>query len=122
MSQKISSIPSMGVPSSIAKLLALLEITKPKVVLMLVFTAWVGMVLVPAESFHWPVMIYALIGIGLASASGAALNHLMDERIDAQMARTGKRPLPSGRLSPHEVLLYGYFVGRFWYWIISMAS
>lgn len=104
MSQKISSIPSVGVPSSLTKLLALLEITKPKVVLMLVFTAWVGMVLVPSESFHWPVMIYALIGIGLASASGAALNHLMDERIDAQMVRTGKRPLPSGRLSTHEVL------------------
>jgi len=69
MSQKISSIPSVGVPSSLTKLLALLEITKPKVVLMLVFTAWVGMVLVPSESFHWPVMIYALIGIGLASAS-----------------------------------------------------
>lgn len=89
----------------ITKLQGFLEITKPKVVLLLVFTAWVGMVLVPQGYFDWQKMIFALIGIGLASSSGAALNHLIDERIDAKMSRTGTRPLPSGRLSSREVLV-----------------
>mgnify|MGYP000704478216 CR=1 FL=1 len=66
----------------------LYEITKPKVVFMLVITAIVGMVLAQAG---WPpldLLLVSSIGIGLLSAAAAAMNHIVDQKIDAKMART----------------------------------
>jgi len=75
------------------------ELTKPRVVLLIVFTAIVGMFLsVPG----WPgaaALLYGTLGIGLAASSAAAINHLLDARIDIQMSRTRRRPLPQGRMS-----------------------
>jgi protoheme IX farnesyltransferase len=75
------------------------ELTKPRVVLLIVFTAIVGMFLaVPG----WPglgALLFGTLGIGLAASSAAAINHLLDARIDIQMSRTRRRPLPQGRLS-----------------------
>ena len=83
-----------------------LELTKPKVVLLILFTAWVGMLLaVPT----WPpmdLMFWGLIGIGFSSAAAAAINHWADQKIDAIMKRTQHRPLPSGELSSMKVLLF----------------
>ena len=88
-----------------------LEITKPKVVLLLVFTAMVGMALaVPA----WPPLqeaFFGLLGIGLASASAAAINHVIDQRIDAQMGRTKNRPIPQGHLSTNQCLMFAFALG-----------
>ncbi|CAM5197477.1 protoheme IX farnesyltransferase [Alishewanella longhuensis] len=65
-----------------------LELTKPKVVALLVLTAArVGMVLASDSLASWPLLISATLGIGLLSAAAAALNHVVDQRIDAQMAR-----------------------------------
>jgi len=76
------------------------------VVVLIVFTAVVGMVLsVPG----WPpvsALIFGTIGIGLAASSAAAINHLLDQRIDAVMARTRNRPLPSGQLKAGQVLTF----------------
>jgi len=85
---------------------AYFELCKPKVVYLIVFTAVVGMFLaVPT----WPplnALIAGTLGIGLAAASAAAINHLLDQRIDAVMARTRHRPLPSGLLGERQVLCF----------------
>lgn len=87
------------------------ELCKPNVVFLIVFTAIVGMVLaVPG----WPPLLrcaIATIGIGLAAASAAAINHLIDRRADAVMARTRHRPLPSGYLSIRKVAVFATLLG-----------
>lgn len=83
-----------------------LELTKPKVVALLVLTAWVGMVLASESLAAWPVLIAATLGIGLLSAAAAALNHVVDQRIDAQMARTHSRPIAKGRVSSKNAILF----------------
>ncbi|NNK32220.1 MAG: protoheme IX farnesyltransferase [Xanthomonadales bacterium] len=93
-----------------------LELCKPKVVALIVFTAIVGMALaVPG----WPPLqqfVAGAVGIALAAASAAAINHLLDQRIDAVMARTRGRPLPSGQLTVNQVLTFAFVLGA-----ISMA-
>lgn len=78
------------------------DLTKPKVVLLIAFTALVGMLLsIPAE-VPWQQLLSGLLGISLASAAGAVVNHIVDQRIDAVMQRTRRRPLPSGTMdTPH---------------------
>jgi len=82
------------------------ELCKPRVVYLIVFTAVVGMFLaVPG----WPplsALIAGTLGIGLAASSAAAINHLLDQRIDAVMARTRDRPLPTGQLEIKQVLIF----------------
>jgi protoheme IX farnesyltransferase len=82
------------------------ELCKPRVVYLIVFTAVVGMFLaVPG----WPplnALIAGTLGIALAASSAAAINHLLDQRIDAVMARTRDRPLPSGQLGAQQVLWF----------------
>jgi protoheme IX farnesyltransferase len=88
-----------------------LELCKPRVVVLIVFTAVVGMFLaVPG----WPPLIAFLagtLGIGLAASSAAAINHLLDHRIDAKMARTKRRPLASGKLTETNVLIFAVVLG-----------
>ncbi|MEJ2401032.1 MAG: heme o synthase [Xanthomonadales bacterium] len=88
-----------------------LELCKPKVVLLIVFTAVVGMFLaVPG----WPppvALLAGTVGIALAAASAAAINHLLDQRIDAVMARTRNRPLPQGQLGVNQVLVFAAILG-----------
>jgi protoheme IX farnesyltransferase len=88
-----------------------LELCKPRVVVLIVFTAVVGMFLsVPG----WPPFISLLagtVGIGLAASSAAAVNHLLDHRIDAKMARTKRRPLASGKLTEKNVLVFALSLG-----------
>ena len=88
-----------------------LELTKPRVVALIVFTAIIGMFLaVPG----WPPLresVAGFIGIWLAAASAAAINHLIDQRIDKLMARTAHRPLATGALTPAKVLAFAVFLG-----------
>ncbi len=82
------------------------NLCKPKVVLLIVFTAIVGMLLSTPGALPLDIFLAATIGIGLASASGAALNHWVDQRIDVIMDRTSKRPLPQGELSSQSALVF----------------
>ncbi|MBK8283692.1 MAG: protoheme IX farnesyltransferase [Ahniella sp.] len=86
-------------------------LTKPKVVALIVFTAIVGMLLATPGMPDWRVVVIASIGIWLASSSAAAINHLLDARIDAIMARTSNRPLPTGQLNSRQVLLFAVTLG-----------
>ena len=82
------------------------ELTKPRVVMLIVFTAIVGMFLaVPG----WPgasALLLGTIGIGLAASSAAVFNHILDARIDIHMLRTRARPLPQGRVSERGALSF----------------
>lgn len=88
-----------------------LELCKPKVVLLLVFTANVGMLLAVPGMPPIAEFIYATLGIGLASASAAAINHYIDQKADAEMVRTKNRPLPAGELNSSNVLIFAAVLG-----------
>jgi protoheme IX farnesyltransferase len=80
------------------------DLTKPKVVALILFTALVGMLLAAPGMAPWQPLVFGLLGIGMAAAAGAALNHVVDQRIDALMDRTRNRPLPSGDMdTPHAL-------------------
>jgi len=88
-----------------------LELTKPKVSLLIVFTAVVGMVLASPGMVPLPALIFGTLGIALASGSAAAFNHVLDRRIDEQMARTRRRPLPTGHLLKRQALAFAVLLG-----------
>lgn len=85
-----------------------LELTKPKVVALLVLTAWVGMMLAVPALPDITTVIAATLGIGLLSAAAAAMNHVVDQRIDAQMARTYSRPVAKGRISTAQATAFAF--------------
>lgn len=82
------------------------ELCKPKVVMLIIFTAVVGMLLAVPGALPLSKVIFATLGIGLASASGAAINQLVEQRIDAIMARTMNRPLPQGELNARNAFIF----------------
>ena len=86
-------------------------LTKPGVVQLLVFTAIVGMFLAAPGMVPWDVLIAGSLGIGLAAAAGAVVNQVLDQRIDAQMARTRNRPLPQGRVTERDALAFAIGLG-----------
>jgi len=86
-------------------------LTKPRVVQLLVFTAVVGMFLATPGMVPWEALVFGSLGIGLAAASGAAVNHVLDRRYDAAMARTRNRPLPTGRISERDALAFALGLG-----------
>ena len=88
-----------------------LELTKPKVSLLIVFTAIVGMVLASPGMVPLPALVFGTLGIALASGSAAAFNHVLDRRIDEHMARTRRRPLPTGHLSKSHALVFASVLG-----------
>ena len=124
------------------------QLTKPRVVALIVFTAVIGMwlamfdarlptgfasigalfsvafggaggpaeLMAPSRDGLWLHMLFGALGIWLAAGSAAAINHLLDQRIDALMARTSQRPLPTGSLTSRQVLLFAIALGA-----ISMA-
>jgi len=89
------------------------ELTKPRVVALIVFTAVIGMFLAiePGQTWPWQRLLLGSLGIWLAAASAAAINHLLDQRIDAVMARTQHRPLATGSLRPAQVLAFALVLG-----------
>jgi heme o synthase len=83
-----------------------LKLTKPKVSLLIVFTAIVGMVLASPAMVPLPALVFGTLGIAMASGSAATLNHILDRRIDKQMARTRRRPLATGSLRTSQALVF----------------
>ncbi len=82
------------------------ELTKPKVVMLIVFTAVVGMFLAVPGLPDLQALVFGTLGIGLASSSAAVYNHVLDARIDIHMLRTQSRPLPEGRLNERSALSF----------------
>jgi protoheme IX farnesyltransferase len=86
----------------------LYEMTKPKVVLLMLITAWVGMALAPLGAIPWIPVIFGTVGIALLAAAGAAFNHILDQHIDQRMARTHRRPVATGRVSTRLGLVFAF--------------
>jgi len=105
-----------GVDPSIAPSIAgardYLELMKPRVMSLVVFTALVGLVLAPGH-VHPVIGLTALICIAVGAGASGALNMWYDADIDARMARTAARPIPAGRLRPGEALAFGLTLGGF---------
>ncbi|MEE5115945.1 heme o synthase [Pseudomonas alliivorans] len=83
-----------------------LELTKPKVVLLMLITSMIGMFLATDTAVPWTTLIIGNLGIGLCAAGAAVVNHVVDRRIDAQMARTHRRPIAQGRVPPVAALSF----------------
>ena len=82
------------------------ELGKPRVVMLIMFTAIAGMFLAAPS---WPpanALIFGTLGIALAASGAAAINHVLDRRFDEQMARTRNRPLPTGHVTERQALGY----------------
>jgi len=93
-----------------------LELTKPRVVALIVFTAVVGMFLATPVMLPLDVLVLGTLGIALAAGSAAVFNQVLDQRADAVMARTRARPLPTGQLNTQQALVFGLALG-----VLSMA-
>lgn len=89
-----------------ASIINYIELCKPRVVLLMILTAVVSMILAsPMEVLPWHVIVFGSLGIGMAACAGAAVNHIIDRRIDSIMYRTKNRPLPSGRVKPLAAII-----------------
>lgn len=99
--------------SSNTTFLAYYELCKPRVVMLMLITAAVGMLLAVQQSIPWIPFFVGLIGIGLCACAGGVINQLIDARIDKQMERTRKRPLPSGIISTQNAILFSAVLGIF---------
>ena len=85
-----------------------LELTKPKVVLMMLITAIVGMLLASKTLPSIYLVIISMTGIGLCASSAATINQIIDRNIDANMARTSNRPLPQGNITTFNASLFAF--------------
>ena len=102
---------AIATPGPQTRFASYLELCKPKVVSLMVFTAIVGMLLASPGLVPWQPLLFGTLGIALAACSAAAINHVLDRRIDAQMRRTRHRPLPTGTLSETHALTFAVLLG-----------
>ena len=97
--------------SSLPSLNDLLGLCKLKVVSLILLTAIVGMLLAVPYLPNLFLVLVASAGISLAAMSAAVFNHVVDEKIDIQMSRTDRRPLPQGKVTRRQALIWGAFLG-----------
>src|SRR5210317_1728652 len=83
-----------------------LELTKPNVVALMILTAMIGMCMAVPGWVPWQPLVLGNLGIALCAGAAAAINHIVDERIDQQMARTRKRPVATGRVSQQQAIAF----------------
>ncbi|MBI2383076.1 MAG: protoheme IX farnesyltransferase [Gammaproteobacteria bacterium] len=103
------------------------ELCKPRVVMLIVFTAMVGMFLATPGMVPLPVLLLGTLGIGLMASSAAAINQVLDRHVDARMARTCGRPLVTGHLTARQSLLFALALGGggmlvLYRWINSLTA
>lgn len=88
-----------------------LELCKPKVVALIVFTAVIGMFLATPGMVPFNALFWGTLGIAMASGSAAAINHVVDRRADAEMGRTHNRPLPQGTITTRDAFIFAITLG-----------
>ncbi|SEG86857.1 heme o synthase [Marinobacterium lutimaris] len=88
-----------------------LALCKLKVIAVMLLTLVVGMCLATSGLPSLPLLLLTNLGVGLAAASAAAVNHVLDQGIDARMARTARRPLPQGRVTPLQAVVFAALLG-----------
>ncbi len=87
-----------------------LELTKPRISLMVVLTAAAGFVLASPRPLDWVLLCHALLGTALVASGASALNQVVERQTDALMRRTAKRPIPAGRLEVEKALLFAVMI------------
>jgi protoheme IX farnesyltransferase len=97
---------------------AFYALTKPRVVSLIVFTAVIGMFLATPGMVHPPILLAASVGIWLVAGAAAAVNCLVEHKIDALMRRTRWRPLPRGELTAAQTLVFAGALGGLGLWIL----
>ena len=85
-----------------------LELCKPRVVALMLLTSLVGMLLASHEPISWQILLFGNLGIGLLAGAGAAINHIVDRKIDSIMARTRHRPLVMGKVDTVQALAFAF--------------
>lgn len=108
-------------PTTMSRWQQYLALCKPKVVVLMIFTAAVGMLLAAETVPPARIWVWGLLGIGLAAGAGAALNHWADAEIDAHMARTQGRPLPQGWMQRGQVIGFALAMATVSMLILSVA-
>ncbi len=88
-----------------------LELTKPRVVALMMLTTIIGMYMAVPGRVAWQVLVFGNLGIALCAGSAAAINHLMDQQIDTAMARTRNRPIAQGRVGTAQAALFALVLG-----------
>ena len=119
MAKSISAPSRRGINYQQANWRDYYELTKPKVVMLLLLTALVGMCLATEGWVQWQVLLAGMTGIGLLSSSAAVINHVVDHRIDGMMARTVNRPVVKGKVSIDRALWFAAILGAAGFVILS---
>lgn len=88
-----------------------LVLCKPRVILLMLITAWVGMYMASPHHIPWDTVFYGTLGIAFGSASAAIINHITDRHIDQKMQRTAQRPLASGKVSLKSAVILSVILG-----------
>src|SRR5690554_4611191 len=83
-----------------------LELTKPRVVALMILTSVIGMLLATPGLPGWEVLVFGNLGIALLAGAAAVVNHVVDHKIDTVMARTRKRPVATGKVSTVDAILF----------------
>jgi len=101
------------------RLRAYYDLTKPRVVSLIVFTAVIGMLLATPGMVPLRILLAGTVGIAFVAGAAAAINCLVEQRIDAVMRRTSWRPLPRGRVSAVETLCFAAVLGGAGLWLLA---
>ncbi|KEI69677.1 heme o synthase [Endozoicomonas elysicola] len=88
-----------------------LELTKPKVVALMILTSVIGMYLATPGWVPLDILFFGNLGIALCAGAAAVINHVVDRQIDTVMARTHKRPVATGRVEPLQAVMFAFIIG-----------
>lgn len=99
--ESVAEVPDIGLVND------LLTLTKARLSLLVVITTFVGFCMASGPHLHWVLLLHTIGGTTLAAAAAAALNQWMESHVDRLMERTRHRPLPAGRMKPHQALRFG---------------
>ena len=102
----MSAVSELDLPNARSSFNNFLALCKPRVTMLIVFTAMIGMFLATPNMVPLNILLAATIGIGMASGAAAAFNCLVEQKIDAKMARTRGRPLPTGQLTSNQTFIF----------------
>lgn len=109
MSEHAETLPAQSAGSHTDSTISwrdFLELTKPRVVALMILTSVIGMLLAAPGVPGWPVLLYGNLGIALLAGAAAVVNHVVDQKIDTVMARTRKRPVATGKISPLDAMMF----------------
>jgi len=103
-----------------------LTLCKPKVVLVMLVTTWVGMQLAPGAQ-NWVIVWWTTVGIACAGGAAAAINHVVDRHIDGHMRRTHRRPLVVGNITPKQAVIFSAVLaasglGLLWFFVNGLTA